>query len=161
MPEPAEQPPQDQQETGAAPGTWVDPYPAYNFKLSIGADQARFTQCSGIGVRVESVPYREGGGDGTVHQIPGRVEYAAVELRYGLTQSTELWEWFLTGVNGSVQRRNVSIAVLERDGVTEAVRWNLLNAWPSEWRGAPLDALGHEVAIESLTLVFEGLERSA
>ena len=38
-----------------------------------------------------------------------------------------------------------------------SLRWDLINAWPSEWRGAPLDALGREVAIESLTLVFETL----
>ena len=60
---------------------------------------------------------------------------------------------------GTVQRRNVSIVVLAQDGVTEAVRFNLLNAWPSAWSGAPLDALSNEAAIEELTLVYETLER--
>jgi phage tail-like protein len=87
------------------------------------------------------------------------VEYADVTLRYGLTSSRELWEWMLTAVNGSVERKNVSILMLDSDGVAEVMRWNLLDAWPSEWRGAVLDALAHEVAIESLTLVFESLQR--
>ena len=39
------------------------------------------------------------------------------------------------------------------------LRWDLINAWPSRWRGASLDALDREVAIESLTLVFETLDR--
>ena len=46
-----------------------------------------------------------------------------------------------------------------RSDATEVVRWNLVNAWPREWRGTPLDAMGQEIAIETLTLVFETLER--
>jgi phage tail-like protein len=63
-------------------------------------------------------------------------------------------------VKGTVDRKNVSILMLSSDGVTEVMRWDLLNAWPAEWRGAPLNALNHEAAIESLTLIFETLERA-
>jgi phage tail-like protein len=70
-----------------------------------------------------------------------------------------LWQWFLTAVEGKVERRNISIVLMDNDGMTEVTRWNLINAWIAEWRGAPLDALGREVAIETMTLVFETLER--
>jgi phage tail-like protein len=82
-------------------------------------------------------------------------------LRYGLSSSRELWEWFMTGVKGKVVRKNLSIVLMDSDGVTEVTRWNLVNAWPSEWRGAELQSIAHEAAIESLTLVFESLERAA
>ena len=59
-----------------------------------------------------------------------------------------------------MDRRNVSILMLGTDGITEVLRWDLINAWPSEWRGAPLDALAREVAIESVTLVYESLARA-
>jgi phage tail-like protein len=48
--------------------------------------------------------------------------------------------------------------VLNRDGVTPAVRYNLLNAWPTSWSGAPLNAMEHQVAIAELTVVGETLE---
>lgn len=145
----------------AAPGVFKDPYGAYNFKLVIqGVTEGHFTQCTGLGVRVEAIKYREGGTSQVVHRLPGRVEYADVTLRYGLTSSKELYLWVDSAVRGAVQRRNVSIILLGQDGVTEAVRFNLLNAWPASWVGAPLDALGHEVAIEELTLVYETLERA-
>ena len=80
-------------------------------------------------------------------------------LRYGLTKSTELWDWLQKVVHGNVERRNVSVVMLEPDGIAEALRWNLIDAWPSEWEGARLDASGKELAIESMTLVFESLER--
>ncbi len=39
------------------------------------------------------------------------------------------------------------------------LRWNLINAWPQEWYGAPLDAMSRELAIETLVLAHEGLQR--
>jgi len=146
--------------TGAQPGNWVDPYRAYNFKLIIqGVTQGHFVECTGLGARLTAIRYQEGGSN-VVHRIPGPVEYGDVTLRYGLTASRELWNWFTSTLKGTVQRRNVSILILGTDGATEVTRWDLINAWPSEWRGAPLDALGKEVAIESVTLVYESITRS-
>ena len=145
----------------AQPGVSTDPYRAYNFKLEIqGVTEGHFTECTNLGIRVEVVRYREGGTSQLVRLLPGPVDYGDITLRYGLTSSTEIWKWFMTGVKGKVERKNVSIVMLDADGVTEAFRWDLVNAWPSTWRGAPLDALAREAAIEEVTLVFESLDRS-
>jgi phage tail-like protein len=145
---------------GAAPGTWVDPYRAYNFKLLIqGVTEGHFTACTGLGISVDAIAYRQGGDGPVVHRIPGQVDFGEVTLSYGLTTSRQLWDWFLTATTGSVVRKNVSIVMLDADGAAPVMQWNLINAWACRWRGAPLDGLSHEVAIESLTLVFESLER--
>lgn len=147
--------------SGAQPGTFIDPYRAYNFKLQIqGVTEGHFTQCSGLEVEVQPIRYREGGASQVVHVIPGPVSYGDVTLSYGLTSSIELWQWLTSAVQGSVQRRNVSILMLDSTGATEVMRWDLTNAWPTRWRGAPLDALNREIAIESVTLVFETLQRA-
>jgi phage tail-like protein len=144
----------------AQPGTWVDPYRAYNFKLLINnVTNGHFTEVSGLGVQVERISYREAGNNSIVRAIPGRVTYPPVVLRYGLTSEADLWDWLLTAVNGVVNRRNVSIVMLDSAGSTEVLRWNLINAWPQEWLGAPLDAMSRELAIESLVLAHEGLSR--
>jgi phage tail-like protein len=148
-------------QTGAHPGTFNDPYRAYNFKLVIqGVTEGHFTSCTGLGVKVQVIKYREGGTNQVVHCIPGQVDYADITLRYGLTSSHEVWDWLLASVAGKVERKNVSILMLDSGGVSEVMRWDLINAWPSEWRGAGLDALSHEVAIETLTLVYETLQRA-
>ena len=149
--------------TQAAPqaqaSTWVDPYRAYNFKLEIqGITQGHFTECSGAGVKVHPVRYREGGAGQIVHVMPGPVEYSNVRLKYGLTASQDLWTWLMTAVQGRVERKNVSILLLDSDGTTEVMRWNLINAWPSEWHGTMLNALSREAAIAELELVYERLE---
>jgi len=158
VPEPAQRPPAT---AGTGPGVRNDPYRNYNFKLEIqGVTEGHFTEVSNIGIRVQALPYREGGLQQVVRYLPGRVDNAQIKLSYGLTASRELWLWFMSGVKGKVERKNVSVIMLDSDGVTEVTRWNLVNAWATEWRGAPLDARGQEAAIESLTLVFETMERS-
>ena len=59
--------------------TTVDPYRAYNFKLDInGISEGHFTECSGLGVKIEPIRYREAGNNEIVRHIPGPVEYAGV-----------------------------------------------------------------------------------
>jgi phage tail-like protein len=146
----------------AQPGNWVDPLRAYNFKLLVNnVTEAHFTEVTGLGVQVERISYREAGNNAIVRAIPGRVTYASVTLRYGLTASNELWDWLLSAVEGRVNRRNVSVVMLDAAGATEVLRWNLINAWPQEWYGAPLDAMSRELAIETLVLAHEGLQREA
>lgn len=148
-------------ETAVQTGNRVDPYRSYNFKLEIqGVAQGHFTEVSDIQVEVENIRYREGGLNQVVHCIPGLVNYGHVTLRYGMTSSTDLWEWFNKVLEGNVERKNCSIVVLQSDGATPGLRWDLIDCWPSAWRAAPLDALGNEIAIESLTLAFETLQRS-
>jgi len=146
--------------TAAAPtGGRADPYRDFNFKLEIqGVTECHFAECSGLEININVIVHREGGNTQTL-RIPGAVDHAPVTLQYGLTKSTDLWNWVQKLVQGEVDRRNVSIVMLETDGVTEAFRWNLINAWPCGWRAPALNARGRELAIETLTLAFETLER--
>jgi phage tail-like protein len=139
----------------------IDPFRAYNFKLVIqGVSEGHFTECSSLGVKVDSIKYREAGNNQVIRRIPGQVDYSEVVLRYGVTNSHDLWDWLMTAATGQVERKNVSVVLLDSQGAAEVVRWDLINAWPSEWHGAGLNALNHEVAIESLTLVYESISRS-
>jgi phage tail-like protein len=146
--------------TGAQPGSFVDPYRSYNFQLLIpNVGEAHFVECSNVGVKINVAQYREGGLEQGVHQINSRVEYAPIALRYGLTASQDLWNWFMSGVRGVPDRRNASIVLYDSAGTTEVMRWNLIQAWACEWRGAVLNAMAYEVAIETLVVVYSRLER--
>jgi phage tail-like protein len=47
-----------------------------------------------------------------------------------------------------------------RDGDrNEVLRWNFYEAWPSKWEAPTLNAMGNDVAIETLTLTCERQER--
>jgi phage tail-like protein len=141
----------------------VDPFRAYNWRLEIGGGaQAYFTACSGMGITVDVIKYREAGNLQIVRAIPGQVNYEPITLYYGLTPSREIFDWLMAGVEGRADRRNASIIVLNSQGTEEATapRWNLDNAWVAAWRGAQLNAMSLEVAIESITLVFDRMTRA-
>jgi phage tail-like protein len=147
-------------EQASATGAWQDPFTSFHFAIEInGVTEGRFVECSSLGVDVEALQYREAGANEIVHRVPGQVTYSDLTLRYGMGRSLELWQWMEASIGGRVDRRNVSVMMYGHDGITEVMRWNLRGAWPRSWRGAPLDALSNNVAIETLVLVFDEFER--
>jgi phage tail-like protein len=147
-------------EAAAQPGNVVDPYRAYNFKLLINnVTSASFCEVTGFGVQIARTDYREAGNNAVVRPIPCQVRYPPVTLRYGVTDSMELWDWLMTAVEGRVSRRPVHILMLDPAGSAEVLRWSLDNAWPEQWYGAPLNSMNGEIAIETLVLAHEGLRR--
>jgi|RhiMethySRZTD1v2_1073278.scaffolds.fasta_scaffold797771_2 phage tail-like protein len=143
------------------PGNWIDPARNYNFRLEIqGVEQGHFTECHGLGAQVKPIRYREGGLNQVVHAIPGQLTLLEVTLRWGFITSTEMWEWFLKVMEGNIERRNVTIVILNAPGTEPVVKWNLIDSWPTSFRGTPLNALGNEVAMEDMSLVYERLTRA-
>jgi phage tail-like protein len=105
------------------------------------------------------IEYREGGDPSTVRKLPGKVTYPDVNLKWGVTDSRELYDWHLAAVNGAVDRRNGSI-ILQDDLGNEKVRWNFFNAWPSKYDAPDFNAKGNDLAIDTLTLSCEKLVRA-
>jgi phage tail-like protein len=138
----------------------VDPYRNFNFVVEIqGITQAGFTDCSGFGASVEPIEYREGGQVTSPRKLPGMTKYPNITLKWGLTDSRELYDWFRDVVNGKIDRRNGSIIVRDLDG-TPKVRWDFFNAWPTKYDAADLSAKGNEFAIETLEIAVESMERA-
>ena len=95
----------------------------------------------------------------TVRKLPGKTTYSDISLKWGLTDSDEMWKWREDVIKGRVERKNGSIIVLDDEG-TERVRWNFYNAWPTKWEGPSFDAKANDIAIETLTIAHEGIERA-
>ena len=58
----------------------------------------------------------------------------------------------------SQSRRNLSVVLIDEEG-NDAARWDFMNAWPSKYKAPDLNAKGNEVAIETLEIVFESMQR--
>lgn len=144
-----------------ATGQRVDPYGNFNFRVEIdGITRATFSEASGLDAAVDVTEYREGGENTTVRKLPGLTRYSNIVLRRGLTDDSELYDWHRDVVEGTVERRNLSIVVLDRRG-EEKLRWNCFNAWPVRWDPPDLNATSNEVAFEAIEIAHEGLEKAA
>jgi phage tail-like protein len=139
----------------------VDPYRQYSFLVEIdGITQAGFSECTGFGSSVDPIEYREGNETQTVRKLPAMTKHTNITLKWGLTDSRELFDWYTDITNGKIERRNGSIVVMDVDGTTEAVRWNFYDGWPTKWDGADFNAKGTDVAIETLEIAHERIERA-
>ena len=142
-------------------GARVDPYVSFNFLVELdGIIQASFRECGGLEATTEVIDFRQGGDNTTVYKLPGKTTFGDITLKWGLTDSTELWTWRRQVIDGQVQRKNGSIVVYDLANRTEVVRWNFVNAWPTKWEGPAFNAQGNDVAVESLVLAHEGISRA-
>jgi phage tail-like protein len=140
-------------------GQRVDPYGNFNFLVEIdGITRAAFHDVTGFDSAIDVVEHREGGENTTTRKLPGLTKYSNITLKWGMTDDRQLYEWHRDAVQGNVLRRNGSIVGLDRKG-NEVVRWNFFNAWPSKYDAPDYNAEGSDVAIETLELAHEGLER--
>jgi phage tail-like protein len=143
----------------AQPGQRVDPYGNFNFLLEIeGIARATFAEVTGGDSTVDVTEYREGGDNTTPRKLPGQTKHANLVLRWGTTHDLELWNWHRDVVRGTVVRRNGSIVGLDRRN-EEVARWNFVSAWPAKYDMPDFNAEGNDVAVESLELAHEGIER--
>lgn len=138
-----------------------DIYRNYHFVLYLGGEPAGyFSRVTGLGLKVPCIDYREGGTPNAVRKLPGQAIVNPITLEWGVTNSRTMWDWLMSAANGTVQRKEISIVIIGNDPNEEKVRWNLSNAWACEWNGAELDASGNNIAIESMVLQAESVERA-
>lgn len=142
-----------------ATGSRNDPFRAFNFHVEIdGITRAAFRECSGLDSSQNAIDYREGGDPPHVRKLTGLNTYTNISLKWGVTSDAEFWDWRKKAADGKVERKNGSIILLDETGA-EKVRWNFIDGWPTKWTGPTFNATGNEVAIETIEIVHEGLER--
>jgi phage tail-like protein len=158
------QPPAESPPAAAAAGPAEDLYRNYYFKLIIdGVTKGHFTRVDPApGADITYISVAEGGDNPTVRQLVGPTTYQPVTLWYGLIKadSEPLWQWIMGAINGTVTPKNVSIIYLGPGGNGDRARYELSAAWPIAWRGGELNALGREIAVERITLIYQSLTRT-
>lgn len=136
-----------------------NPYPSFNFLVEIdGVASAGFAEADLPAGRIETIEYREGSDTTSgARKLPGRVDYEHVVLRRGISGRTDLYDWWRAVRDGSADRRNVVIVLLD-EGRDAVQRWLLRDAWPTRLAYGSLAAAKNEVAIETLELTYESFE---
>jgi len=142
------------------------PYRVFRYKVETeGLTRAGFSEVSGMNVSIDPIEYREGNDTpNTPRKFPGLTKFGNVTFKWGMSDDNEFVTW-LQGVAPSntadptgMERRNVTITLIADDG-SDGPSWQLLNAWPVGYNIPDLSGLGGDVAIESLELCCEGIER--
>jgi phage tail-like protein len=150
--------------------------------LGVATATLGFTSVSGLAVTTDSIPYREGGFNTTVHQIPGQTSFQPITLQNGVViGKSQKWDWmrnmFATVQGGAKRgltegfRTDVTIKVLahpvpllaaaEHAGSADvAMQFKVYNAWPTAVAYSDLNAGDNSLFVEQMTLVHEGFDAS-
>jgi len=142
-------------------GQRKDPYRNFRFRVEIdGITQAGFSECTIGDITTDAIEYREGTDSTTVRKLSGLTKYSNITLKWGITDTMDLYNWrkqvIDTGADGA--RKNISIILVDEAGSDKA-RWNIIQAWPTKYDPPDFTAKGNDVAIETLEIIHEGIQR--
>ena len=134
---------------------------ALRFDVTIdGVSVASFSGCAGLGAQYETVEWKEGGDNGTVVRLPGRLTYNTIRLTRAVdSDSGALAAWF-SAQHQSPSRKSAVIKLYDGNfnNKTPIAKWTLEGAWPVQYTGPTLttSAEGEAVAVEILELSHQG-----
>lgn len=91
------------------------PFKKYNFNVLIdGKAVGYFSEVSAPDLADEPIEYRAGNcQSGTPGKMPGLRKYGNATLKWGMSVSRDLTDWFESVERGEFERKNVTIELLD------------------------------------------------
>lgn len=136
------------------------PLPVFHYKVSWNNQDIGFSDVSGLTQEISPIEYRDGLMPATTVSLkrPGLIKVNNISLKRGIVEkNNDLFNWFNNNGSANVERRDITIALLNDEGNPVMV-WTVSQAWPVKCEGPGLKATGNEIAIESIELVHEGIK---
>lgn len=152
--------------------------PLKNFKFQVTFQPATgssvtmgFMTVSGLGLTIDTIPYREGGYNTTSQKLPGQADFSPLTLTKGVMVGSQFqipWIQQLFTVmqgtgsqtSGKDFRSTVTVSVIDHP-VTAATAnvyalFTIYRAWPTALQFSDLDAGANQLLISQMTLAHEG-----
>lgn len=152
--------------------------PVRNNRFSVdleidGTEISGWTKIDLPSARVQKNEYREGDESPQDRQLGGTSKYGPLVLERGVEPEGErpitgdsmagtmLYDWFEKIRLGIVDanRKDIKVTIMNQQGEA-TVGYLFHHAWPAQYTPPTLDAMGNDVATESLTLVYHWYERA-
>ena len=141
----------------------IEPHLSRNFLFEVdGIPIGVFNEVQGLAVEIDTDKIKEGGQNGYVHHLPGRMEWPPIVFKRGLTQSDNLFHWFekmsgekFAGNDDKVERSTGAISIVDRIGL-RLRSWNLRDVMPIKWTGPSMSTGSNEMLMEELEIIHHG-----
>jgi phage tail-like protein len=131
-----------------------------------------FSEVQGLNADIEIETYQEGGRNTQPLRFFKNAKFQNLVLKRGVTFNTAIWDWFhQVTVGKNKVRKSGMVVQLDRGGpnLLEAgltgldripvAAWIFDNGLPERLQGPTLNAKSNEIAIETLEISHEGLQR--
>lgn len=127
-----------------------------------GVEIGRFMEISGLEVKVDVDPIKEGGQNDYVHQVPRGMTWTNITLKRGITQGNGLFDWLAQAAgeqfakSGNKVTRHTAAITLIGPGGKRLRAWEFDAAFPVKWTGPNFSASSSEAAVETLEFTHHG-----
>jgi len=140
-------------------GLRLDPIPSFRFVVLFDElPECGFSDCTGLQVELESQEYIEGGMNSHTWKFPTRAKQTNLTLKRGVVHRL-LWDWLDDIRKGNIKVRSGTIIVFDSSGRLPVMTFQVHKAFPVKWSGPDLSALQNNIAMETLELAHQGMER--
>jgi phage tail-like protein len=134
-----------------------------------------FTSISGLNITTQSIQYREGGYNTTVHQVPGMTTFSPITMQRGVLYGNDQAITWMRGLfaaaagdgisagaaNNKGYRCNIKLWVMDHPNSADKniprMGFDIRNAWITQLSYTDLNANDGAILFESINLVHEGL----
>ena len=127
-----------------------------------GVEIGSFMEVSGLEVTVETEDVNEGGQNGFVHKLPGRMTWPNIVLKRGITESDNLLDWLNKSSgdafadNGNKVERSTAAITLVDQARKRIRSWEFDRAFPVKWTGPRFATGTDDAASEELEITHHG-----
>ncbi len=136
-----------------------DPVTAFRFTVKFDdLPPGGFSDCSGLQTETEIQEYAEGGLNDHTWKLPGRTKHGNVTFKRGIVNKV-LWDWHQAIADGDFTSRNCTVIVHDPSGSDDVLEFQLVDAFPAKWIGPELGAAQNNLAIETMEVAHQGLQR--
>jgi phage tail-like protein len=140
---------------------------AFSFTVRIAGNAATvdqgFQEVSGLTAERAMTPLQEGGENRFAHKLPGPVKAQNLVLKRGLMlASSPLFTWCKATIEGDLAQpvapKSLMVSLLDAKA-KPMMSWSVVAAWPVKWVVDAFDAQKNSIAVESIELAYQRVER--
>jgi len=140
---------------------------AFSFSVNFAGNRSEidsgFQEVSGLEAEREVSEVREGGENRFAHRLPGRIGYRNIALKRGIVlASSPLFQWCKDTMESDLAKRiqvkDLTVSLLDQNHAA-VMSWSVLRAWPVKWSVDRFSAQENAVAVETIELSFQRVER--
>jgi phage tail-like protein len=129
-----------------------------------GVEIGYFSEVTGLSVGIAVEQIFEGGQNGFVHQMPGRMSWPHLVFKRGITQSDALFTWMgkssgegFAGNGNKLTRSTGAVTVLDAEG-TRLRAWEFDGVYPVRWTGPEFSVESNIALQEQLEVAHNGFK---
>ena len=140
---------------------------SFSFQVSMAGNRAAvdasFQEVRGLDAERPLTEVREGGENRYAHRLPGAVKYQNLQLKRGLMLAqSPIFVWckgvLESDLTTPIMPKDLNVSLLD-ERAEPCMTWSVVRAWPVKWAISDFRAKESEIAIETIELAFQRVER--